>query len=53
MKKQRKLDKVQLVKELARERIGQVKSGRVERDKRRKRLEEIRDREAQQEIREA
>jgi hypothetical protein len=45
-KKKRKLDKVQLVKEMSRDRIGQVQGGKVVPNKRREKLNEIQDREA-------
>jgi hypothetical protein len=50
MAKKRKLDKVQLVKEMSRERIGQVQGEKVVPNKRRERLEEIRECEALEEI---
>jgi len=49
-KRKRKLDKVQLVKEMSRERIGQVQTGKVVPDKRREKLAEIRDRETKEQI---
>jgi hypothetical protein len=49
MAKKRKLDKVQLVKEMSRERIGQIQTEKVVPNKRRARLEEIREREAREE----
>jgi hypothetical protein len=48
-KKKRQLDKVTLVKEMSRERIGQVQGEKVVPNKRRERLEEIREREAREE----
>ena len=49
MAKKRKLDKVQLVKEMSRERIGQVPTEKLVPNKRRERLEQIREREAREE----
>lgn len=49
MAKKRKLDKVQLVKEMSRERIGQIQTEKVVPNKRRTKLEEIREREAREE----
>jgi hypothetical protein len=48
-KKKRKLDKVQLVKEMSRERIGQVQTEKVLRNKRRELIEQAREREALEE----
>lgn len=46
--KKRKLDKVQLVKEMSRERIGQVQTEQVLPNKRREKIEEARAREAEE-----
>jgi hypothetical protein len=50
--KKRKLDKVQLVKEMSRERIGVVQTEKVVPNKRREKIAEIRDREAKEQINE-
>lgn len=50
MAKKKKLDKVKLVKEMSRDRIGTVKTEQVQPDRRRTKLDKIADREAQQEI---
>jgi hypothetical protein len=46
MAKKRKLDKVQLVKEMSRERIGQVQTEKVVPNKRREKIAEAREQEA-------
>lgn len=48
-KKKRKLDKVQIVKEMSRERIGQVQTEKVVPNKRREKIEEARERETWEE----
>jgi hypothetical protein len=50
MAKKRKLDKVQLVKEMSRERIGTVQGEKVLPNKRRKQIEEVHEREAREEL---
>jgi hypothetical protein len=50
MAKKRKLDKVQLVKEMSRERIGQVQGEKVLPNKRREQVEEARERDAWEEL---
>lgn len=46
MAKKRKLDKVQLVKEISRDRIGQVQGEKVVPNKRREKIAKAREREA-------
>jgi hypothetical protein len=52
VKRKKQLDKVQMVKEMSRERIGTVASERVVPNKRREKIAEIRDREAKEQINE-
>ena len=49
MKKSGKLDKVKLVREIARERIGAPGAEKVVPNKRKRKLDEIREREAREE----
>jgi hypothetical protein len=49
MAKKRKLDKVQLVKEMSRDRIGQIQTEKVVPNKRRELIEQAREREALEE----
>ena len=49
MKKSGKLDKVKLVREIARERIGAPGTEKVVPNKRKRKLDEIREREAREE----
>ena len=48
MAKKPKLDKVKLVKEMARDRVGQPSTEKVVPNKRKQRLDEIHDREARE-----
>jgi len=48
-KKKRKLDKVQLVKEMSRDRIGQIQGEKVVPNKRREKIAAAREREALEE----
>ena len=49
MAKKRKLDKVQMVKEMLRDRIGQIQTEKVVPNKRREKIDEAREREAWEE----
>jgi hypothetical protein len=49
MAKKRKLDRVQLVKEMSRERIGQVQGEKVLPNKRREKIAKVREQEALEE----
>jgi hypothetical protein len=49
MRKQKKFDKVKVVRQIARERIGAPGTEKVVPDKRKKKLDEIREREAREE----
>ena len=51
--KKRKLDKVQMVKEMSRDRIGTVATEKVVPNKRREKIAEISEREAKEQIDEA
>lgn len=52
MAKKKQLDKVQLVKEMSRERIGQVQTGKVVPNKRREKIEQAREQDTQQDAQE-
>jgi hypothetical protein len=49
-KKKRKLDRVQLVKEMSRDRIGQIQTEKVVPNKRREKIEQAREQEAMDEL---